>query len=175
MQTQQLKTATERIDDLYKWLLTPTTFLILALWSELTYIITYREKLNVTTVLPESDLLRLPVERLSLEIAPFVVSVFVFLVFVNSLRGRVWILSRFVSFWLLTYSFASVGFTLITFLPVFPPGDLRTITLGSLTGVGSIYLVLDAHLREKGTTFFVEMKKKLRIFCVEFRHKLLRH
>jgi len=159
MQAQQLKTATERLDDLYKWLLTPTTFLVLTMWSELTYIVTHQEKMNVTSVLSgltESDLLWLPVRRLPYDVTPLVFSVFIFLMFASSQRGKVWIVSRSLSFWLLTYTFASVGFA---FLPAFPSGFLRTVTLVPLTGVVSILVVLDAHLREKGTTLFVEVKK----------------
>lgn len=163
LQTQKPKTATERLDDLYKWLLAPTTFLILTLWSELTYIVTYQEKLNVTSALPRSltasDLLKLPVVRLSLDVTPFVLSVFIFLMFANSVRGRVWIGSRFFSFWGLTYTFASVGYSLIYFLPPFPSDLLRGITLGSFTGVVSICLVLDAHSRETGTTLWAEMTR----------------
>jgi hypothetical protein len=117
MSDREGKSPAEKLDDLYKWLLTPTTFLLLISWNITTYV--------VTTALQHDELNRLFEPRVSVQdllLAPrltiyagglFVLSVLGFLIVTMIRRWKIAAWFRFPSYFLLILSMIVIGFSFI--------------------------------------------------------------
>jgi hypothetical protein len=117
----QEKTPEQRMDDLYQWLITPATFLMLASWSLTNF--------EVSLYLGNSTLpgakqfnatpadLRIGSVLLTYELALLVLSIFLYLAFAWSQSGRLAKLVRFLSFWMLLCSIALLGFLYLDAVP----------------------------------------------------------
>lgn len=118
--TGELKGPEERLNDLYRLLLAPTSFLILISWSILAYAATMMaEHSNLMGSLQFSeDLLSFAPSLLAYALTFLVTSVLVFLAFAWSRDGRFARTGRVASFWLLTFTLSLVG---LIFFQVVPP------------------------------------------------------
>lgn len=122
----------DKLDSLFKWLLTPTTFLMLVAWNYANYLVT----LGMThpSIFPsfqfeETDLL-LASRSLITEVTIFGLSIFAFLLTALKERGKLPTVLRFVAFWGLLFTLSLIWFTFaqaeypLLLLPT-PSGDVH--------------------------------------------------
>jgi len=154
MSDKEGKSPTEKLDDLYKWLLTPTTFLLLINWHMITYVITtvlQHEELKKKFVPPISpeDLLLAP--RLTIyAVASFLLSIFWFLTIAMIRRWKIAAWLRIPSYLLLISTMSIIGFSFIWAsepfrrLPMLSGGEL-VLAIYGVSVVLSMWIFCWAH------------------------------
>jgi hypothetical protein len=146
----------ESLNDLYKWLMAPTTFLLLVAWSYLNYVtqtILNNPSLNKFYPYPiiQESLLEGP-DLISFEVLVFVPTLVLFLVTYYLRPGKAWLISKTVSFAGTFFVLLHVGFIFVQeYLPVDLEGHTYWATLLALSFVLSTVLVWSCYRRYKLT------------------------
>jgi len=153
METDMQPNATDRLDSLFKWLLAPTSFLMLIAWNYTNYFmatgLAHPELAKILKFeFQETDLL-IASRVLTTEVTVFGVSIFLFLIAAMSEQRTVRMLLRFLSFWgisftlaLIWLSFAQAEFPLIL-LPT-PTGEVALFVSAVIGFLLSIFIVWKA-------------------------------
>jgi hypothetical protein len=159
MSVRASKSPIERLDDLYKLLLAPTTFLVFVGWTSYNYFVQtmlghpeLSKSWPITFV--ETDLL-LASRLLNAELSVFVLSIVSFLIVAMERRGKAAAAFRFLAFWGLTFTLGLVGAIFIQaewpfiLMPV-PSGDMILYSVGAVSFFLSLFIVWRAYSRHPG-------------------------